>query len=296
MLPFAELVKFPATLGLAALAVGVTLASWSHPLLDVLAMRGDVLHDAPWTPFTTCLVHADVLHLWFNVYWLLALGVHVERENGSLATFLGYALAAVGSVLPEQALLNGGVGLSGVGYAVFAYGWARARTDPEWARVVDAGTTRAFVAWFFFCIVTTVAGFFPVANVAHGVGALLGALAGLARTDRRMLAALAAVWALAFVLDVQPVRDRVNLVGAPALEAEADGLAAIDRADSEAAVTSMRRAAALAPNDARVAFNLGVALSRSEEADEACAAFARSLELDPGADYARDAVAACAGR
>lgn len=292
--PFAELVASPATSGLALLAFGATLLTWAYPDVDSLTMQGDVLHDAPWRPFTSALVHVDVLHLAFNLYWLLVLGVHVERENGSLRTFLGYAMIAAASSLTEQAFLRGGVGLSGIGYGVFAYGWVRSRSEPRWAALVDARTTQTFVVWFFFCIATTVSGVFGVANIAHGVGALVGALAGLSKQRRAAIGAMAASVVVAFVLDLRPVRDRVNFAGQPGLEAEAHGLELLGRGDAQGGVDELLRAVALSPGEARAHFNLGVALSRVARDGEACDEYQRAHDLDPGADYAAEAARACA--
>jgi membrane associated rhomboid family serine protease len=288
-------VRVPATFGLVVLATATTLISWMHPLVDQLAMQTDVLHDAPWRAFTATLLHVNVLHLWFNVYWLLALGTPIERELGTMRTLLFYLVVGVASCLAEQALFHGGVGLSGIGYGAFAYGWARARTEPAWIKIVDPGTTRAFAWWFVLCIVLTVSGTLPVANVAHGVGALTGGLYGLSRTQRTMRVPLVVVVLLAFVLDAEPVRDRVNLVGEPAIEAEQRGIAALDAGDTTRAIRELEHAVALSPDDPRVLFNLGVARAHTGEAG-ACETFHRVLELDPNDPNAQQAIRECEGR
>jgi hypothetical protein len=160
---------------------------------------------------------------------------------------------------------------------------------------VDPATSRAFAYWFVICIVLTVSGVLPVANVAHGVGALTGGLYGLARTRRILLAPLAAVVALAFVLDVEPVRDRVNLVGEPATEAEQRGIAALEAGENERAIHELEHAVALAPDDPRVLYNLAVAHTRTGD-ESACAIFHRVLVLEPGNVEAQRAVDACRGR
>jgi membrane associated rhomboid family serine protease len=276
------------------LAIAVTLASWAGLDPIGLAMEGDLLHDAPWRPFTSALLHVGALHLVFNVYWLLGIGVHVEREVGSVRAFVGYAIVAAASALAEQAIFRGGVGLSGVGYGVFAYGWARGRTDARWAAVVDPGTTRTFVIWFFFCIATTVSGVLGVANVAHGVGALVGGLMGLGHTKRWAIAAWLGVVVLAIGLDLRPVRDLVNLAGMPAYEAERDAEARLNAGDVNGSVEALARAVALGPGEWRARYNYGVSLWRAGRADEACDAFAQAVEIDPGADASRRALDDCA--
>jgi len=52
-------------------------------------------------------------------------------------------------------------------------------------------TINLFVVWFFLCIFLTYTGVWRVGNVAHGMGALLGALLGfciVAQGSRRQLA------------------------------------------------------------------------------------------------------------
>lgn len=289
---FLALAETPATSGLVLLAIFATLLGWTRPLLDQLAMQSDLLHDAPWRPLTATLLHVSPMHLAFNAYWLLALGTPIEKDVGTARTLLGYAVIGLASSAAEQALFSGGVGLSGIGYGVFAYGWVRARRDPAWRVVVDGATARAFGLWFFFCIATTVTGFFPVANVAHGVGALVGGLLAAARTDAWAKVALPLTLALALVLDVQPVRDRVNLAGAPALEAEREGLAAIDAGTPADAIAPLERAAALDPHEPRVLYNLGVARARAD-AGGACDAYRAALAIDPDYPRAREAANAC---
>lgn len=291
--PLAELVRVPATFGLVVVSIATTLVSWWHPLVDQLAMQTDVLHDAPWRPFTSTLLHVNVLHLWFNAYWLLVLGTPIERERGTLRTLAGYVVVGVVSSLAEKAFFQGGVGLSGIGYGAFAYGWVRAQHEPAWAKIVDASTTRAFAIWFVVCIGLTVSGALPVANVAHGVGAIAGGLLGLTMTRRAAWLGLAALFAVAFVLDTQPVRDIVNFSESPALEAEQRGITALEAGDDAGAVTELERAVALAPSDARILYNLGVAQQRTND-PRACETFRRVVALDPHDVMAANAVGHCA--
>ena len=91
-----------------------------------------------------------------------------------------FALLAVGSSLAEYDFGGQGVGLSGVGYGLFGFLWVLSRRDRRFVGTVDNQTVVLFIGWFFFCIVLTVKDVMPVANVAHGAGALLGLLIGWA--------------------------------------------------------------------------------------------------------------------
>lgn len=291
-----ELKAIPVTAGLAGIAIVVTVVYWMSPM-PTLVMQGDLLHDAPWRSITSSLLHVNLLHLWFNVYWTLVLGAYVEHERGRVATLIGYLVAAFASATAEQGLAHGGVGLSGVVYAMFGYGWARARSDATWAARIDQGLVRSFAGWFLFCIATTVAGMMPVANVAHGVGALVGALAGWAVTDRRALVGLAVAIVLSAVVDVGPVRERVNFTTEPALEAEQRGLAALTQERYREAIRELEHATELAPSEGRLWHNLGVARSHVEDDREAaCDAFRHASELDPGDASSARAAAECSPR
>lgn len=291
---FSELLLIPVTSTLALAAIAVTVSELALPdIADVVVMEGDLFSAELWRPFTSTLLHGNFLHILFNLQWLIVLGWYVEREHGSLRTAAGYALAALASSCAEQALFHGGIGLSGVVYAVAAYGWARGRTDAAWARVVNERTTQILVGWFFFCIVTTVLDIFPVANVAHGVGALVGALAGLAVERVWARPALGLVVALSVVLDLAPVRDEVNLVEAPALEADQSGTDLLAAGDLPGALAASERAERLAPHDARIVYNYGVMLGRVGQIASSCEAYRRARTLDPSFEPAAAAAESC---
>jgi membrane associated rhomboid family serine protease len=135
-----------------------------------------------WRLVTSIFPHIDILHLAFNLYWLWVLGTVVERVYGHAKTILLLALLAVGSNSLDFAFDQGGVGLSGVGYGLFGLLCVLSERDERFRGAIDRRTVQLFVGWFFICIVTTLTHTFVVANVAHGAGAILGALAGLAST------------------------------------------------------------------------------------------------------------------
>src|SRR5260370_19251062 len=56
--------------------------------------------------------------------------------------------------------------------------WILSRFDERFDDVVDGQTIMLFVVWFFVCIVMTITKLMPVANVAHGAGAIVGLLLG----------------------------------------------------------------------------------------------------------------------
>lgn len=131
---------------------------------------------APWALITSVFVHFEIWHIAFNLYWLWIFGNALEDAIGPwkwLAFFLGAAW--VSSAL--QLLLSGdaGVGMSGVGYALFGFGWVARRKIPEFARLLDDRTIATFVIWLVGCAIATQLGWANIGNAAHGAGLLFGA-------------------------------------------------------------------------------------------------------------------------
>jgi membrane associated rhomboid family serine protease len=173
-----RLLEFPVAGGVGLLAAAVTVLQMNGRSIEPLTMSSAAFHGEPWRFFTCILPHADFLHLAFNVYWLWVFGALVESVYGHARTLGIVLLLGAGSMAAEYALFHGGIGLSGVGYGLFGLLFVLGGRDRRFLGAVDEQTTKVFVGWFFVCIVTSALHVFPVANVAHGVGALLGGLLG----------------------------------------------------------------------------------------------------------------------
>ncbi len=233
------------------------------------------------------LAHAGPFHLIFNLMWLWALGTKLEETFGP-ARLLGLVLVlAVGASAAEYALFSGGVGLSGVVYGLFGLTWVLSKRDRRFDGAVTPRMTSAMVGWFFFCILLTALKVKAIANVAHGMGALLGVCIGFAvaarSTARRALAAFG-VLALtaASIAGASTFRTRVNLErnGHPA---GALGYEAIQAGRFPEAVALYREAVALDPKTPSFWFNLGIAYRGLDESlgeQEILPAFRRAHELD----------------
>src|SRR5205814_1426823 len=97
-----------------------------------------------------------------------------ERTFGPARMFLFVLVSAfVSSGL--QSFDGPGIGLSGVGYALFGFGWVGRRRYPEFARVVNERTIQMFVLWGAICVVATQMHIMNIGNVAHLSGLLFGA-------------------------------------------------------------------------------------------------------------------------
>src|SRR6185295_1974307 len=107
-------------------------------------------------------------------------------------------------------------------------------------------TANLFIVWFFICIATTVLKVMPVANIAHGVGALTGGLLGMAISStgaRRnaLFASLAAATGI-FLFLASAGRSYVNVSQDWSHELWGRGVEALERNENEKAVELFERA------------------------------------------------------
>jgi membrane associated rhomboid family serine protease/Tfp pilus assembly protein PilF len=170
--------RYPVTAIYGSLAVLVTAVWMSGRDIGFLFCTLEAGQGEVWRFFTSTLPHVNLIHLAFNVYWLWVFGTVVEEAFGSLRTLAVFLLLAVASSAADFALDQGGVGLSGVGYGLFGMLWVLSRHDQLFEDSIDGQTIMLFIVWFFVCIVTTKTNLMPVANVAHGAGAIVGLLLG----------------------------------------------------------------------------------------------------------------------
>jgi membrane associated rhomboid family serine protease len=193
--------RMPVTLLIAAVAVALELTCLLRPELreyyqtDLkLGMLSTIWDGEVWRPLTSSLLHVGILHVAFNVYWLVTFGAVLEPFFGSFRYLGLLVLLAYVSAMPDFLVANlhtplngqvGGVGLSGVGYGLFGLIWVGRRRRADFAYVCNDDTVRLFVLWFFFCIAVTYLDLMRIGNVAHGAGLLFGVLYGLAIFDRR---------------------------------------------------------------------------------------------------------------
>lgn len=279
-----SILRYPVTTSVAAVALVVTVSWWSGGDIDWLVTNVRVWEKWElWRALTSILPHVNFYHLAFNLYWFWVFGTLVERVYGHLRFAGIVTLLALGSSLAEFSLFYGGVGLSGVGYGLWGMLWALDRRDPRFAGAVDRETTRIFVAWFFVCIVLTVTDTMPVANVAHGAGAGLGALLGLASSSKGSLkwkSSAALVAALMLALAGSTVFwPWINLSPYAQEEIERAGVEALDRGDNEYAKTLLETSARMRGAPARAWYNLGIACHRLGRYEDALAAYEHAAAM-----------------
>ncbi len=285
--PYAAFPHYPVTAGTCLLAVGVTLAWWAKVDIAPLQTSALVQRGQVWRLLTTVLPHVSAMHLLFNCYWTWVFGTLVESAWGPLATGAVFVLLGLGSSAAEFAVLDGGVGLSGVGYGLFGLIWVLGRRDDRFAGVVDRSTATLFLAWFLACIVLTYTGAMAVGNVAHGAGLVLGlglgAAAGGVRTrPARAAAGVGVAGAVAACLAGATVlRPYVNVSTYAAEDNARQGYEALMAHRDPDAVRWLRGAARMGPRVAGTWSNLGIAYDRTGRPADAAAAYARARQLAP---------------
>ncbi len=284
-----EAPRYPVVAGTALLAIAVTVAWWARmdvsPLFETAMIRRGEL----WRLITCIFPHGGILHLAFNLYWLWVFGTLVEETYGHLKTAALFLLFAFGSSAWEFALAVGGIGLSGVGYGLFGLLWMLSRHDERFREAVDRKTVELFVGWFFLCIITTVTHVMPIANIAHGVGAILGILVGLAITkpDHRapIMAGISAVL-LVGLWGATLGRPRINLSGKGGYEEGNWGYDALLANKNNEAVHWLRDAVIYQPNTSTYWVDLGFAYLKLGDNAKGVSAYRRAADLnDAQAQY-----------
>jgi membrane associated rhomboid family serine protease len=282
--PLKTCLRYPITTSVAAFSI---MATYQYLVggadISKLMIGLDGWWRDPWRFLTPVLFHGGPLHLIFNLCWLWIFGTQIETEFGQAKTLGIYALLAAGSCAAERAILGECIGLSGVVYGQFGLLWMLSRTDPRFRDSVDRQTVQWMVGWFLFCIVTTVTNIMPVANIAHGMGCVLGMLLGWAISARSQLLRIrnSAVLAAVFLLCIAGgtvARPYVNLSRDPFSLADL-GYTALSIGDSNRAIVLYRKAVTLKPSVPEWWHNLGVAYHRAGRDDEALEALKREILL-----------------
>jgi len=137
-----------------------------------------VYNGAFWALVTNSFVHIEPLHLLFNLYWLHVLGGAFERRFGSGWFVLFVLVSAFVSSGLQLASGESGIGLSGVGYALFGFGFVARNRIHEFARIVNDQVVYTFIGWGVFCVVATALQWMNIANLAHAGGFAIGAVIG----------------------------------------------------------------------------------------------------------------------
>lgn len=131
-----------------------------------------------WRLPISALHHVDLIHLLGNAFGLWILGGMLEPRLGRIryAAFLAGGLIV--SLIPEAAVEQPALGISGLVYAMFGL-LLVLRTQDAWIyeRFHPTLITLGFI-WLFLCIPLTVLDVMPIANGGHLCGIVYGAVTG----------------------------------------------------------------------------------------------------------------------
>jgi len=282
--PWKEFPRYPVVAGTAALAIGITIAWYLKVDISGVLATAEIRRGQLWRLVTAIFPHLGALHLMFNIYWLWIFGTVIERVYGHAKTALLLLFFAFGSSAFDFALDRGGVGLSGVGYGLFGLLWILSRRDDRFRDALDQRIVTLFIGWFFFCILTTITNIMPVGNVAHGAGAILGVLMGIAITvpRYRLLTVAGTVALVLFGLwGATYGRPIVNLSGKVGYEEGKWGYDALTAGRYQEAARWLRDATRLQPKYPQTWYDLGIAYTHLGNKPAARAAFERAHQLKP---------------
>ncbi len=125
-----------------------------------------------WRLLTPCFIHFGILHLAFNMMWILDVGRQIEAAHGTLVLALMVLVFGAASNY-GQYIVSGPYfgGMSGVVFALFGYVLVMSRFAPASGLVMSNANAVLAVGWLVICMTGLVG---PIANVAHGVGLALG--------------------------------------------------------------------------------------------------------------------------
>jgi GlpG protein len=132
----------------------------------------EVLSGEIWRVITPIFLHFNLLHIFFNMYWLHELGNQIESKKGWKFFVTFVAILAICSNF-SQFLISGPNfgGMSGVVYGLFGYVWIKSKLDPGDGFQIDPTIAMIMFGFFVICFTGIFGG---VANWAHAGGLIVG--------------------------------------------------------------------------------------------------------------------------
>lgn len=148
---------------------------------------------------TSVFVHANLVHLGFDLLWLYALGAALEDTLHPAAWLLFFTASGMVGAGCELAVTGTtAIGASGVDYAMFGLMWAGRHEVPRWRSIATRTNLNYLLIWGVLCVVATLTHVMAIGNAAHGGGFLLGLACGwLFIARRRQAVAVASLAGLA---------------------------------------------------------------------------------------------------
>jgi GlpG protein len=148
----------------------------------------EILHGQIWRLITPIFLHFSVLHLLFNMWFMVAVGIPLERRRGWL-WYLGFVLlSGVISTTVQGLIYPYAGGMSGVGYALFGYVWMAGKFRPQEGLGISRDNVIIILGWMLLGFLVRS---LHLGNYAHLSGLIVGVMIGYAPTGwtrlRRMM-------------------------------------------------------------------------------------------------------------
>jgi len=169
------------------------LLSFQNPDIEITftaPMFEQIKQGQLWRLLTPCLLHADIFHIFFNMFWLLVLGPPMERNLGKLRFIFFIILVGIISNT-GQYLISGPnfLGFSGVIAGMLGFTWMRQKLYPWEDYHTSAGIFLILSIGIFLMFFLQLASFYVevqgrppiasgIANTAHIIGLILGGCLG----------------------------------------------------------------------------------------------------------------------
>jgi membrane associated rhomboid family serine protease len=275
--------KYPVITAVMVLATGVSIAWWAHADISLLFEDAQIRRGELWRLLTSIFPHANIWHLAFNLYWLWVFGTLIESVYGHAKTAAILLLFSVVSNSFEFALWRGGVGLSGAVYGLFGMLWMLSKRDDRFRDAVSKNMVFVFLLWFLYCIEITLKTLYPIGNIAHGAGLLIGMLVGALSGPalQKALKPTVAAVVICGLIAATVARPLINHTRYAGNEEENWGLDALKANNNQEAVRWLRDAVLYQPSKADYSFNLGVAYFRTGDKTRSDFFFQQAHESDP---------------
>jgi GlpG protein len=157
---------------------------------DAFGSRGtmfvDIFKGQVWRLVTPVFLHGGMLHILFNMLWMVDLGRRIEPNVGT-ARFIGLFLviailsctaqagwyAVATPLYPDH--YRQFLGMSGVVSGLFGYAWVCGRLRPYERIGVSGQETGYMIGWLVICSFGLIG---SIANVAHWGGLIVGGVLG----------------------------------------------------------------------------------------------------------------------
>ena len=136
----------------------------------------------PWTFVTAMFLHADFIHIFFNMFALFIFGTYLEsridKKTFLIIYFASCIVGNVGYMITAPGSMNPGLGASGAIYGIMG---TLAMLNPS-AIIYLYGVPMPMIVASFFWIISEYLGLFVPSNIASGAhlgGLFFGILLGL---------------------------------------------------------------------------------------------------------------------